>query len=77
MGLSKEIFAPQRPGRGLRMPKLYLGRFAEFKNGLGLEFGSKMRIRKELLPGGELNPGLPLDRQDPYHYTIKDEMMMC
>ena len=44
MGVSKEIFAPQRPGRGLRMPKLYYGRFAEFKNGIGLEFGAKMKI---------------------------------
>ena len=48
-----------------------------FKTGLGLEFGSILRIKKELLPGGELNPGLPLDRRDPYHYTIEDEMMIC
>ena len=26
------------------MPKLYLDRFAEFKNGIKVEFGAKMRI---------------------------------
>ena len=35
--------------------------------------GNILRIKKELLPGGELNPGLPLDRRDPYHYTIEDQ----
>ena len=28
------------------MPKLYLDRFAEFKNGIKVEFGAKLRILK-------------------------------
>ena len=50
----------------LRVPKLYLWRSPEFKTGLGLEFGAKIRFG----PDGELNPGLPRDRRGylPLHY---------
>ena len=44
MDVSNEIFAPQRPVRGLRMPELYLDRFAELKNGIKVDFGAKIRI---------------------------------
>ena len=44
MDVSKDIFAPQRPVRGLRMPELYLDRFAELKNGIKVDFGAKIRI---------------------------------
>ena len=44
MDVSKEIFAPQRPVRGLRMPELYLDCFAELKNGIEVDFGAKIRI---------------------------------
>ena len=44
MVVSKEIFASQRHGRGLGMPELYLHRFDEFKNGIKVDFGAKIRI---------------------------------
>ena len=37
MGVSKAIFAFQRPPRALKMPKSYLESSAEFKNGLKVE----------------------------------------
>ena len=40
MGVSKAIFAFQRPPRALKMPKSYLESFAEFKNGLKVEIGA-------------------------------------
>ena len=46
MGVSKAIFAFQRPHRALKMPKSYLESSAEFKNGIKVEFGAKMRILK-------------------------------
>ena len=44
MDVFKEIFASYRSGRGVKVPKYYLGCFSEFKSGIGLEFGGKMRI---------------------------------
>ena len=46
MGVYVQIFALSRSRRPLRVPKLYLDRFAEFKNGIKVEFGAKMRILK-------------------------------
>ena len=40
MGVSKENFACRRPGRGLKMPKSYLERSPEFKNGIKVDFGA-------------------------------------
>ena len=44
MGVSKAIFAFQRPPRALKMPKSYLESSAEFKNGLKVEIGPKLSI---------------------------------
>ena len=44
MGVSKAIFAFQRPPRALKMPKSYLESSAEFKNGLKVEIGGKLSI---------------------------------
>ena len=49
----------------------------ERKNGyderlLYVEFPRFKRIKKQVLPGGELNPGLPRERRDAYYYTLED-----
>ena len=44
IGVSKAIFAFQRPPRALKMPKSYLESSAEFKNGLKVEIGGKLSI---------------------------------
>ena len=43
-GVYVKIFAPQSLRRALRMPKSYLGRSAELKNGLKIEIGIKLGI---------------------------------
>ena len=40
MGVSKAIFAFQRPRGALKMPKSYLDFSAEFKNGLKVDIGA-------------------------------------
>ena len=52
-GVYFKIFAPQSLRRALRVPKSYLGPFAEFKNGLKVEIGAEIRI----LAGREMDPG--------------------
>ena len=52
-GVYVKIFAPQSLRRALRVPKSYLGRFAEFKNGLKVEIGAEIRI----LAGREMDRG--------------------
>ena len=52
-GVYVKIFAPQSLRRALRVPKSYLGPFAEFKNGLKVEIGAEIRI----LAGREMDRG--------------------
>ena len=58
MGVSKAIFAFQRPPRALKMPKSYLESSAEFKTGLKVEIGPEIRI----LAGPGSTPGYHLHR---------------
>ena len=39
-GAYKKNFAPRRPRRALRGPKQYLGRSAELKSGIKVDFGA-------------------------------------